>query len=164
MGLAHPLLRGFGMAPLLISGIASVASSAIDAWTNAANRRIAVEQGKFDNAINQSMGLTSPASLAQSAPTAQSLETQLRNAPEVRGILDVQDPSRPASLQVTGEGRVFVQVPGNQPAEITLSMDTRDLARQLSLARTGAQLNSPSSGPLNSFSTSSAGTFAGYAR
>ena len=152
------------MAPLLISGIASVASTAIDAWNNAAQRRIGVEQAKFDNAINKAMGLSPATSLSQSAPTAQSLETQLRNAPEVRGILDVQDPSRPAALSVTREGRVFLQVGHNQPAELAVSVETRDLARQLSLARTATTLNSPSAVPFNTFSTSPAGSLAGYAR
>ncbi len=155
MGLAHPLLGGSGMAPLLISGIASVASTAIDAWSNAAQRRVGVEQAKFDNAINKALGITPTASLA--APTVQSLETQLRNAPEIRGILDAQDPSRPASLSVSGEGRVFLQVPGNQPAELTVSLETRELARQLNSA-----LNGPAS--VRAFSPSPAGTLAAFAR
>lgn len=164
MRLAYPLLSEFGMAPLLISGIASVASSAIDAWSNAAQRRVGVEQAKFANAIDKAMGLAPATSLSQAAPTAQSLETQLRNSPEIRGILDTQDPTRPASLSVTGEGRVFLQVPGNQPAELAVSLETRDLARQLSLARSSATLNSASSASLNRFSTSPAGTLAAHGR
>jgi hypothetical protein len=149
------------MAPLLISGIASIASSAIDAWTNAANRRVAVEQAKFDNAINKALGLSQTGLQAQPQPVqgAQTLETQLRNAPEIRGILDAQDPSRPGSLQVSGDGRVWLKVQGNAPTELTVSMETRELARQLSAALNVAPSN-------RSFSTSqnSAGTFAAYAR
>ncbi len=122
------------MAPLLISGITSVASSAIDAWSNARQQKIAVAQAKFDNAFGKAMGLAPAASLQPQATPAQGLENQLRNAPEIRGILDAQDPSRPASLKVSAEGRVWLQVPGNQPAELTVSMETREIARQLNSA------------------------------
>ena len=122
------------MAPLLISGIASVASSAIDAWSNARQQKIAVEQAKFDNAFSKAMGVAQAASRPQGGTAVQGLENQLRNAPEIRGILDAHDPSRPASLTVSAEGRVWLQVPGNQPAELTVSMETRELARQLNSA------------------------------
>ncbi len=122
------------MAPLLISGIASLASSALDAWSNVAQRKVAVEQTKFDQAINKALGTASAKAAGQPVTIAQGLENQLRNAPEIRGILDTQDPSRPASLQVSAEGRVWLQVPGNQPAELSVSLETRELARQLNSA------------------------------
>jgi lipopolysaccharide biosynthesis protein len=149
------------MAPLLISGIASIASSAIDAWSNAANRRVAVQQAKFDNAINRALGFSQPGFQSQAQPVqgAQTLENQLRNAPEIRGILDAQDPTRPGSLQVSGDGRVWLKVAGNAPTELTISQETRELARQLS-----ASLNVAAAS--RSFSTvqNSAGTFAAFAR
>ncbi len=123
------------MAPLLISGIASVASSAIDAWSSAHQQKVAVEQAKFDNAFSKAMGVMQASLPPQSGTTAQSLTNQLRNAPEIRGVLAAQDPSRPASLQVSAEGRVWVQVPGNQPAELTVSPETRELAKQLNAAQ-----------------------------
>ena len=122
------------MAPLLISGIASVANTAIDAWANSHQQKLAVAQAKFDNAFSKAMGIGAANSSLQGGTVAQGLENQLRNAPEIRGILDSQDPSRPASLQVSGEGRVWLQVPGNQPAELTVSTETRELARQLNSA------------------------------
>ena len=122
------------MAPLLISGIASVASSALDAWSQVSQRKLAVEQAKFDNAFSKAMGVAQAAPRPQSGTVAQGLEHQLRNAPEIRGILDSQDPSRPASLQVSAEGRVWMQTPGNAPTELTVSVETRELARQLNSA------------------------------
>ena len=122
------------MAPLLISGIASVASSALDAWSHVAQQKVAVEKAKFDNAFSKAMGSAQAAPPRQSGTVAQGLENQLRNAPEIRGVLETQDPSRPASLSVSAEGRVWMQVPGNQPAELTVSMETRELARQLNSA------------------------------
>lgn len=137
--MAFRLLRRAGMTPLLISGIASIASSAIDAWSNASQRRAALQQAKFDQAFNQAMGVRAAALSTQGPaamqPTAQHLENQLRNAPEIRGILDAQNPALPASLQVSAEGRVWLQVPGNQPAELVLSQETQSLARQLNAAR-----------------------------
>jgi len=139
------------MAPLLISGIASIASSAIDAWSNARQQKVAVEQAKFDNAFGKAMGLTSTPSLQQSGTTAQGLAAQLRNAPEIRGILAAQDPSRPASLSVSAEGRVWMQVPGNQPTELTVTMETKELARQLnamqSVATAGRSLSAAQASP-----------------
>jgi hypothetical protein len=129
------------MTPLLISGITSLASSAIDAWSNVAQRKVAVEEAKFTNAFNKAMS-NSPVGMAAQAqamqPTAPQLENQLRNAPEIRGILDAQLPSRPASLQVSAEGRVWLQVAGNQPTELVVSQDTQNLARQLNSALQGA--------------------------
>ncbi|MGB8170726.1 MAG: hypothetical protein WCF18_24695 [Chthoniobacteraceae bacterium] len=122
------------MAPLLISGIASLASSAIDAWSNVAQRKIAIEQTKFDNAFSKAMGVAQAAPRPQSGTVAQGLENQLRNAPEIRGILEAQDPSRPTSLQVSAEGRVWMQTAGNAPTELTVSLETRELARQLNSA------------------------------
>lgn len=122
------------MAPLLISGITSLASSALDAWSHVAQRKIAVEQTKFDQAFNQAMGVAVAKGAGQPGTMAQGLENQLRNAPEIRGVLDAQDPSRPASLKVSEEGRVWLQVPGNQPAELSVSVETRELARQLNAA------------------------------
>jgi len=146
------------MAPLLISGIASLASSAIDAWSAASQRKVAVEQAKFDTAFNKAMGPTL-ASFSQAQPmTAGALETRLRNAPEIRGILDAQDPKRPASLSVSAEGRVWMQVPGNQPTELTVSTETRDLARQLNAARVTNPVAAPT------FGQSAAGNFAAFAR
>lgn len=146
------------MIPLLISGIASVASSAIDAWSNASQQRVAVEQAKFDSAFNRAMSFSPTSGATQAANNAPSLENQLRNAPEIRGVLAAQDPTRPATLQVSAEGRVWVNVPGNQPTELTVSPATRDLARQLSALNTAATLRGFA--PL----ASSAGTFAAYAR
>ena len=133
-GVAHRLLGTAGMAPLLISGITSLASSALDAWSNVAQRKIAVEQTKFDQAFNKAMGVASSKAAGPPGTIAQGLENQLRNAPEIRGILEAQDPSRPASLRVSEEGRVWLQVPGNQPAELSVSVETRELARQLNSA------------------------------
>jgi hypothetical protein len=167
MGLAYPLLSEFGMAPLLISGIASVANTAIDAWSNHAQRNLAVKQAQFDNAFGKAMGIAPNPTLAQ-PPTAQSLESQLRNAPEIRGVLDIQDPSNPTKLNVTSEGRVFLQVGNNQPSELAVSLETRDLARQLNSALNGGASLNPSAlnsaSPLRTFSTSSSGTLAAYAR
>ncbi len=126
------------MAPLLISGIASVASSALDAWSHVAQQKVAVEKAKFDNAFSKAMGVAPAAQPPQGGTTAQGLESQLRNAPEIRGILDAQDPSRPASLQVSAEGRVWMQTPGNAPTELTVSVETRELARQLNSALNAA--------------------------
>lgn len=122
------------MAPLLISGITSLASSAIDAWSNASRQKVAVQQAKFDQAFNQAMGVSSAKAVVPPGTIAQGLENQLRNAPEIRGVLDAQDPSRPSSLRVSEEGRVWLQVSGNQPAELTVSVETRELARQLNSA------------------------------
>jgi hypothetical protein len=125
------------MYPLLISGIASVASKAIDAWQNVATQNAAlksmpVQQARFDNAFGKAMSVN-PAT-GQSANPVQSLESQLRNAPEISSILNSQDPSKPAALSVSADGRVFMQVPGNQPTELSVSQDTQNLARQLSSA------------------------------
>jgi hypothetical protein len=147
------------MAPLLISGIASVASTALDAWNQAAQRRIDVAQTKFDTAFNRAMSLSPASGATQAVNSAPSLENQLRDAPEIRGALDAQDPSRPGTLQVSSEGRVWLNVPGNQPTELTVSLETRELARQLS-----ASLNSAAGAPRFSSVGSSAGTFAAYAR
>lgn len=130
------------MTPLLISGIASLAGSAIDAWSNAASRRVAVEQAKFENAMNRAIGVASTPMTP--ATNAQALEQQLRNAPEVRGVLEAQLPSSGASLQVSGDGRVWLNVPGNMPSEITVSAETQALARALNSARAAAQPTQPS--------------------
>ena len=59
-------------------------------------KQFAVEQAKFDNAFNKAMGAAATGLQAQ--PTSvQALENQLRNAPEIRGLLEAQNPSRPAS-------------------------------------------------------------------
>jgi hypothetical protein len=126
------------MAPLLISGIASIANTAIDAWSNAHQQKLAVEQAKFDSAFSKAMSMGRGPSLQQGPTAIQGLENQLRNAPEIRGILDAQDPSRPAALKVSAEGRVWLQVLGNQPSELSVSMETRELARQLNSALTVA--------------------------
>ena len=133
-GVAHRLLSTAVMAPILISGITSLASSAIDAWSNVAQRKIAVEQTKFDQAINKALGAAAAKGVGQPVTVAQGLENQLRNAPEIRGVLEAQDPSRPVSLRVSEEGRVWLLVPGNQAAELSVSVETRELARQLNSA------------------------------
>lgn len=123
------------MTPLLVSGIASIASSAIDAWSNAANRRVAVEQAKFEGAMNRAMGVPAGSTLSPAPTSAQGLENQLRNAPEIRAVLDAQQPSQQTSLQVGADGRVWLNVAGNPPTELTISAETQALARQLNVAR-----------------------------
>lgn len=104
-----------------------------------------MEKAKFDDAFTKAMGVAPGMPPAQGGTVAQGLENQLRNAPEIRSILDTQDPSRPASLQVSAEGRVWMQTPGNAPTELTVSIETRELARQLNSALNAAA-------PVRSFS------------
>lgn len=135
------------MYPLLVSGIASVASNLLDTWSRASERKTAAEVVKFQDLLDRVVG---PAKAAGAGAGAVSpleariaeLRTRLLDAPEVRTLVDSSDPSKAPTLQVGPDGKLVAQTAGGLQKTLTLSPENealaQELARLLSAAPGGA--------------------------
>ena len=122
------------MYPLLVNALAATASSLIDRWTQSSAQKSSATSASFQKVLD---------ALAASKPAAtpnalDRLRNELLSSPEIRTALDSSDPARPISLQISPEGTVSAQAPGQSPRPLFLSQDTAALARTL-----GAMLPTP---------------------
>ena len=127
------------MYPLLVSGIASVASDLLDTWSRASERKAETERVKFQDVLDRVVG---PAKAAGSGAVAKAvnpieariaeLRARLLDAPEVRTMLDAGDPSKPLTLQLGSDGKLVAQAAGGQPRALLLSAENEALAQELS--------------------------------
>lgn len=126
------------MYPLLVSGIASVASNLVDTWSRASERKAQTELVKFQEVLDRVVGPAKGAASGAAAQTVNPIEAriaklraQLLDAPEVRTMLDAGDPSKPATLQLGADGKLVAQTPGGQPKALLLSAENEALAQEL---------------------------------
>lgn len=141
------------MYPLLISGVASVASNLIDRWSQASARASAAKAVKFDELLKQATG---PAGTATSKVTPSStfqsqvvsLRAQLLDSPEVRSLLGTCDPTQPPTLHLSPDGKLSAQSANGESKSIALTPETAALARQLSALTASGPLALPASQPL----------------
>ena len=133
------------MYPLLISGIASVASNLLDRATRPTPSPTSADTAKFQALLDQVLKTAKNSSSSTQANSTQSLldqcsalRDQLLNAPEVRATLDSADPSKPLSLSLSSDGRLLAQSPGGEVKSLPLSPENtakaQELARLLSPA------------------------------
>lgn len=112
------------MYPLLVTAIASTASSLLERWSAAAAaHKPAPSAAGFREVLDK------VAAPSQAAPA--SLRARLLDAPEIRSILDAADPAKPVAIQVAQDGTVFAHEPGRDPRAIAVSPETAEVARQL---------------------------------
>ncbi len=152
------------MYPLLISGVTSIASKLIDTYNQAADRKVATEQVKFDAMLNRLIRSASPeAAAASGALTSGAVNNtnaaseRLLNSPEVRAAVDAADPSKPLSLNISEDGKVTLQSGNSEPRQIQLSPETLNAARQVGAALAGRAASSSILQSVNAANTLSAG-------
>jgi len=126
------------MYPLLVSGIASVASNLLDTWSRASERKAETERVKFQDVLDRVVGPAKAAGAGALSKAVNPIEAriaelraQLLDAPEVRTMLEAGDPSKPLTLQLGPDGKLVAQAPGGQPRTLILSAENDALAQEL---------------------------------
>ena len=59
------------------------------------------------------------------------LRAALLDAPEVRGLVETGDPTKPATLQLGEDGQLVIQTPNGWPRTLSLSGDAKMQAQEL---------------------------------
>ena len=114
------------MYPLLVNAVAATASNLIDRWAQSRAMRETKPALSFQQVLNG-------AASAKNSPTAtiERLRADLLSSPEVRTAVDSGDPTRPVALQLSADGTVSAQSPGQNARALSLSPETATLARSL---------------------------------
>ena len=122
------------MYPLLVNALAATASNLIDRWAHSSAQKSSAASASFQKVLD-ALAASKPAA----APSAlDRLRNEQLSSPEIRTALDSSDPTRPVSLQISPDGTISAQAPGQNPRPIFLSQETATLARTL-----GAMLPAP---------------------
>jgi hypothetical protein len=126
------------MYPLLVSGIASVATNLIDNWSRASERKAETEFVKFQEVLDRVVGPAKKAGASGVGKAVNPLEARiaelraaLLDSPEVRGLVETGDPTKPAALQLGADGQLVVQTPNGWPRTLALSGDAKSHAQEL---------------------------------
>lgn len=114
------------MYPLLVNAIASTASNLIDRWAQSRSAAATKSSLSFQQILNQA----APAKDSLSSAIDR-LKNELLSSPEIRTAMDSSDPTRPVSLQISQDGTVSTQAPGQNARPLFLSQETAALARTL---------------------------------
>ena len=127
-----------GMYPLLVSGIASVATNLIDNWSRASERKAETELVKFQEVLDRVVG---PAKSARPsggvmarnplAARIEELRAALLESPEVRGMIETGDPGRPATLTLGADGQLVAQTTNGWPRTLALTGEAKLHAQEL---------------------------------
>lgn len=127
-----------GMYPLLVSGIASVATNLIDNWSRASERKAETERVKFQEVLDRVAGPAKTAGGSGVTFAVNPLEARIKelraallDSPEVRGLVETGDPTKPATLQLGADGQLVAQTPNGWPRPLTLSGEARMQAQEL---------------------------------
>ena len=122
------------MYPLLVNAFAATAGNLIDRWAHSSAQKSRASSASFQKVLD-ALAASKPAA----APNAlDRLRNELLSSPEIRTALDSSDPTRPVSLQISQDGTVSAQAPGQNARPLLLSQETAALARTL-----GALLPAP---------------------
>ena len=115
------------MYPILVNALAATAGNLIDRWAQSRMPKAGTPTVPFQNILD---GAASPSRSAV-ATTIDRLRSELLSSPEIRTAMDSSDPTRPVSLQLSPDGTVTAQAPGQLARPIQLSPETATLARSL---------------------------------
>lgn len=115
------------MYPILVNALAATAGNLIDRWAQSRMPKAGTPIVPFQNLLESA---ASPSRSAV-ATTIDRLRSELLSSPEIRTAMDSSDPTRPVSLQLSPDGTVTAQAPGQLARPITLSPETATLARSL---------------------------------
>ena len=115
------------MYPLLVNAIAATASNLIDRWAHSRASKATAPAVPFQQMLLDAA--TTPRN--PMAAAIERLRNELLASPEVRTALDSGDPNRPVSLQLSADGTVSSQAPGQNPRALSLSPETAAAARSL---------------------------------
>ena len=114
------------MYPLLVNAIAATASNLIDRWAQSRGPKTAAPSVPFQQMLDGA------ASTKQSATaTIERLRSELLSSPELRTALDSADPAHPVTIQLSPDGTLSAQTPGNSPQLLTVSPEIAATARTL---------------------------------
>ena len=114
------------MYPLLVNAIAATASNLIDRWAQSRMPKATASSVPFSQMLD---GASTPQRSA--AATIAQLRSELLSSPEIRTAMDSSDPMHPLSLQLSPDGNVTAQAPGQNARPLALSPQTAMLARSL---------------------------------
>ena len=114
------------MYPLLVNAIAATATNLIDRWAQSRGPKTAAPAVPFQQVLDGA------ASAKQSAATMiERLRNELLSSPELRTALDSADPAHPVTIQLSPDGTLSTQTPGNSPQLLAVSPATAAAARTL---------------------------------
>ena len=114
------------MYPLLVNAIAATASTLIDRWAQSRAPKTAAPAVPFQQMLDGA------SSTQRSDRTMiERLRSELLSSPEIRTALDSSDPAHPLTLQLSPDGTVSAQAPGQAAKAIALAPETAALARSL---------------------------------
>ena len=114
------------MYPLLVTAVAATASNLIDRWAQSRSLKEATPSVSFEQVLNRmSSAKNSPAAMIER------LRNELLSSPEIRTAVDSGDPTHPPTLQLSADGTVSAQSPGQNAHTLSLSPETATLARSL---------------------------------
>ena len=114
------------MYPLLVNAVAATATNLIDRWAQSR----AVKEAKPAVAFQQMLDGAS-ATKPSAAAMIESLRSALLASPEIRTALGSCDPAHLPTLQLSPDGTVSAQSPGQPAKVIAVSPETAALARSL---------------------------------
>ncbi len=144
------------MHPLLVSAVANTAGNFIDRWANRSgvSKAAPTQPDSFQSVLDTKTAAA--AEPAAKTPEQTRLErmarlrTELLDAPEIRAVLDAADPTKPAKLSLTPDGRVLTGPAGYDSKPLLLSPNTAEIARELAsltAASGGASFITRAAGP-----------------
>lgn len=128
------------MIPLLVPGIVSLASAALDTWNNiaAAKNASASPQPKVEfDGLLQKAGLAALQQLSNQTQSASagnqigSLTGSLWQSPEIQSALNVRGFLQQGGLRIAADGSVALMSPNGTSQNLVLSPETQAIARQL---------------------------------
>ena len=128
------------MYPLLVNAIAATASNLIDRWAQTRAPKASAPSLPFQQVLDGASPVKQSA-----AATIEWLRGELLSSPELRTTLDSADPAHPVTIQLSPDGTLTAQTPGNSPQVLAVSPGTaaaaRTLASLLSQANAAVSLN-----------------------
>ena len=114
------------MYPLLVNAVAATATNLIDRWAQSH----AAKEAKPAVAFQQMLDGAASAK-PSAAAMIESLRSALLASPEIRTVLGSCDPAHLPTLQLSPDGTVSAQTPGQPAKVIAVSPETAALARSL---------------------------------
>ena len=114
------------MYPLLVNAIAATAGHLIDRWAQSRAPQASAPSVPFQQMLDGAASVKPSA-----AATIERLRGELLSSPELRTALDSADPAHPVSIQLSPDGILTAQTPGNSPQILAVSPETAAAARRL---------------------------------
>lgn len=115
------------MYPILVNALAATAGNLIDRWAQSSFApKASAPAAPFSQMLQSATAPRNPIAAA-----IEKLRNELMASPEIRTAMDSSDPSKRPTFNISADGSLSAQMPGQSPRAIALSPETAALARLL---------------------------------